>query len=239
MENEMKQTGMKQKTQEYVKRPKFEEIDIEKDLVKLVIDLTMEYGQNKEGSFFIITSRSLRPYYSWLYTNILEKTKVSVKSKRMLPLVKKLAELDGAVIIDDKGYLVAYGAQINKIKKYKGHGTRHSAALGISTVPGTLAIISSEEDGAVRIFRNGVTLVEINPFTKTPPTLSEKVADLVTSSSLPLIGSGGLAALALGVNPFMAAIVFTGSYIMTKSGAKSLGEFLRFGPRTLKEGKNE
>jgi hypothetical protein len=218
------------------KRQKFEEIDIEKDLVKLVIDLAMEYGQNKEGSFFIITSRSLRPYYSWLYTNILENTKVNVKSKRMLPLVKKLAELDGAVIIDDKGFLVAYGAQINRIKKYRGHGTRHSAALGISTVPGTLAIISSEEDGAVRIFRNGVTLVEINPFTQTPPTLSEKVADLVTSSSLPLIGSGGLAALALGVNPFMAAIVFTGSYIMTKSGAKSLGEFLRLGPRTLKEG---
>lgn len=225
------------KTEEKETKPKksnFEDIDVEKDIVKLLIDMAMEFGQDKKGSFFIVTSRNLKNEYTWLYTNILEETKVNVKNKRMLPLIQKLAELDGAIIVDDKGYLLAYGAQIKKTKIYRGHGTRHSAALGVSTIPGTLAIISSEEDGAVRIFRNGLTLVEINPFTQTPPTLSEKVADLVTSHSVPLIGSGGIAALALGVNPFVAAIVFTGSYIMTKSGAESLGDFLKFGHKALK-----
>lgn len=214
------------------KKMKFEEIDVEKDIVKLLIDIAMAFGREKKGSFFVVTSRNLKPYYTWLYTNILEETKVNVKSKRMLPLVQKLSELDGAVIVDDKGYLVAYGALIKKVKVYKGHGTRHSAALGISMVPGTLAIISSEEDGAVRILRNGVTLVEVNPYTKTPPTLSEKVAEIATSSSLPVIGSGGLAALALGVNPLVAAIVFTGSYIITKGGTKSLSDFLKSGKST-------
>ncbi len=215
------------------------DIDLEKNIVKLVIDLAMEFGQNKKGSFFIITNRNLKPYYSWLYTDILEKTKVKINNQRILPVIRKLAELDGAIIIDEDGYLIAYGAQIKKTKHYKGHGTRHSAALGISEVPGTLSIISSEEDGAVRIMKNGKTLIEINPFTKTPPTLSEKIAELLTSPSLPLIGGGSIGALALGLNPFVAAIVFTGSYIMTKSGAKSLGEFLKRGPTVLKEKKVE
>jgi len=215
-------------------KKKVKEIDIEKDLVKLIIDIAMEFGQDKKGSFFIITNRNIKKNYSWLYTNILEKTRVRIDNKRMLPLVKKLAELDGAVIIDEDGYLCAYGAQINKIKLYKGHGTRHSAALGISEVPGTLSITSSEEDGAVRIMRSGRTLVEINPFTKTPATLSEKIADMVTSPSLPVIGGGSIGAIALGLNPFVAAIVFTGSYIMTKSGAKSLSDFLKSGVKVFK-----
>jgi hypothetical protein len=215
------------------------EIDLEKKIVKLIIDIAMEFGQEKKGSFFVITNRNLKPYYSWLYTNILEKTRVKVNDKRILPLIKKLAELDGAIIIDEDGYLCAYGAQIKKIKQYKGHGTRHSAALGISEVPGTISIISSEEDGAVRIMKGGKTLVEINPFTKTPPTLSEKIAELITSPSLPLIGGGSIGALALGLNPFMAAIVFTGSYIITKSGAKSLSEFLKQGPKAIQEKKKE
>jgi len=207
----------------------FTEIDVEQDVVKIIIDLTLQFGQEKKGSFFIITSRNLKPYYRWLYTNILEETKVNIKNKRTLPLIQKLAELDGAVIIDDKGYLVAYGAEIKVTKPFRGHGTRHSAALGISTIPGTLAIVSSEEDGAVRIFRNGILLVEINPYTKTPPTLSEKIAKMVTSSSIPLIGGGSIAALALGVNPLLAAFIFTGSYIITRSGTQSLAEFLKSG----------
>ncbi len=218
---------------------KIKEIDIEKDLVKIIIDIAMEFGQEKKGTFFIITNRNINKYYSWLYTNILEKTMVKINNKRMLPLVKKLAELDGAVIIDEDGFLRAYGAQINKIKLYKGHGTRHSAALGISEIPGTLSITSSEEDGAVRIMRGGRTLIEINPFTKTPPTLSEKIADMVTSPSLPVIGGGSIGAIALGLNPFVAAVVFTGSYIMTKSGAKSLSDFLKSGPKVFKTEKSE
>jgi hypothetical protein len=215
------------------------DIDLEKNIVKLIIDLAMEFGQEKKGSFFIITNRNLKPYYSWLYTNILEKTKVKVNNQRILPLIRKLAELDGAVIIDEDGYLVAYGAQIKRTKHYKGHGTRHSAALGISEIPGTLSIISSEEDGAVRIMKGGKTLIEINPFTKTPPTLSEKIAEMLTSPSFSLLGGGGLGALALGLNPFMAAIVFTGSYIMTKSGINTLSEFLKRGAGALPIKKSE
>ncbi len=203
------------------------EIDIEKEVVKLLIDIAMEFGQEKKGAFFIVTGRDIQKYYHLLYTDIFRGEKINVKDKDTLIVIKKLAELDGALIFDEDGNLIAYGAEISKKAVFKGHGTRHSAALGISQLENTLAITASEEDGAVRAFRSGLTLVEINPFTKTPPTLSERVADLITSSHIPLLGGGGLASLALGLNPLVAAIIFTGSYIATKSGVQSLGDFLR------------
>jgi len=220
---------MKKTRRKTDKIEKLEELDIEKEVVKKLLDISMEFGQDKKGSFFIVTGRDrdIKDDYKLLYTDIFHGQEINVKDPSTFLVLKNLAELDGAIIVDEDGKLIAYGAEISKTMVFKGHGTRHSAALGISQVPQTIAITSSEEDGAVRVFRSGITLIEINPFTKTPPTLSERVADMITSSHLPLLGGGGLASLALGLNPLVAAIIFTGSYIATKSGVQSLGDFLR------------
>jgi len=217
------------------KRDKEDEIDIEKGVVKVLVDIAMEFGREKKGSMFVITQSDISKYYKLLYPDLFSGRKVNIHDKSAEIVVKKLADLDGGIIIDEDGNIIAYGAEITKTFPYKGHGTRHSAALGISGVPGTISIVSSEEDGCVRIFRNGITLVEINPFTKTPPTLSEKIADMITSSHIPLLGGGSLASVALGVNPLVAAIVFTGSYIATRSGVLSLGDFLRRGSKRTEE----
>jgi hypothetical protein len=218
------------------KKPKEEELDIEKGVLKVIVDMAMEFGKEKKGSMFVITQSDIQKYYKLLYPDLFSGKKVNIHDKSAEILVKTLSNMDGAIILDEDGNIIAYGAEITKTSPYKGHGTRHSAALGISGIPGTVSIVSSEEDGCVRIFRNGITFIEINPFTKTPPTLSEKVADLITSSHIPLLGGGSLASVALGVNPLVAAIVFTGSYIATKSGVLSLGEFLR---RSSKEEKKD
>ena len=213
-----------------------EELDIEKGVLKVIVDMAMEFGKEKKGSMFVITQSDIQKYYKLLYPDLFTGRKVNIHDKSAEILVKTLSNMDGAIILDEDGNIIAYGAEITKTSPYKGHGTRHSAALGISGIPGTVSIVSSEEDGCVRIFRNGITFIEINPFTKTPPTLSEKVADLITSSHIPLLGGGSLASVALGVNPLVAAIVFTGSYIATKSGVLSLGDFLR---RSSKEEKKK
>ena len=217
------------------KKPE-EELDIEKGVLKIIVDMAMEFGKEKKGSMFVITQSDIQKYYKLLYPDLFTGRKVNIHDKSAEILVKTLSNMDGAIILDEDGNIIAYGAEITKTSPYKGHGTRHSAALGISGIPGTVSIVSSEEDGCVRIFRNGITFIEINPFTKTPPTLSEKVADLITSSHIPLLGGGSLASVALGVNPLVAAIVFTGSYIATKSGVLSLGDFLR---RSSKEEKKK
>lgn len=204
-------------------------IGIEKEVVKILIDIAMEFGQEKKGSFFVVTKKDIKRNYNLLYPKLFDGKKISIKSKDVVPVIRKLAELDGAIVIDDDGHIMDYGAIIKRTVTFKGHGTRHAAALGISQMDGVISIISSEEDGCVRIFRNGITLVEVNPLTKTPPTLSEKIARIITSAHIPLIGGGGLASLALGINPVVAAIVFTGSYIATKSGIQSLSDFLKEG----------
>jgi len=208
-------------------KDKEEELDIEKGVAKILVDIAMEFGREKKGSMFVVTHSDIKKYYKLLYPDLFSDRTVNIHDKSAQIVLKKLADLDGAIILDEEGNILAYGAQITKTLLYKGHGTRHSAALGISSLPRTISIVSSEEDGCVRIFRNGITFIEINPFTQTPPTLSERIADLMTSSSIPLLGGGSLASVALGVNPFVAAIVFTGSYIATRSGVLSLGDFLR------------
>ena len=209
------------------KTHKEEDIDIEKGVLKILVDMSMEFGREKKGSMFVVTQSDIKKYYKLLYPDLFTGRNINIHDKSAEIVVKTLADLDGATILDEEGNILAYGAQITKTSPYKGHGTRHSAALGISGIQGTISIVSSEEDGCVRIFRNGITLVEINPFTKTPPTLSERIADLITSTHIPLLGGGSLASVALGVNPFVAAIVFTGSYIATRRGVLSLGDFLR------------
>jgi hypothetical protein len=204
-------------------------IDIEKGVAKILVDIAMEFGREKKGSMFVIAETDIKKYYKLLYPDLFTGKKVNIRDKSAVTLLKTLADLDGAIILNNEGDILAYGAEITKTSPYSGHGTRHSAALGISSIQGIISIVSSEEDGCVRIFRNGITLVEVNPFTNTPPTLSEKIADIITSSHISLLGGGSLASVALGVNPLVAAIVFTGSYIATKSGVLSLGDFLRRG----------
>ncbi|MEM2974771.1 MAG: DNA integrity scanning protein DisA nucleotide-binding domain protein [Candidatus Micrarchaeia archaeon] len=216
-----------------------EELDIEKGVIKKIVDMAMEFGREKKGSMFVITSSDISRYYKMLYPDLFSGRNLNINDKSVAVVVKALSNLDGAIVLDEEGTVIAYGVEITKTIPYKGHGTRHSAALGISSIPGTISIVSSEEDGCVRIFRNGMTLIEINPFTKTPPTLSEKIADILTSSHIPLIGGGSLASVALGVNPLVAAIVFTGSYIATRSGVLSLGEFLRKSSEKSKENKEK
>ena len=228
----------KKKEMRKEEKRKEEKSEMDKEVVKLLIDIALEFGQEKRGSFFIVTNKDISKHYKLLYPDLFSKVDINIKDKDARTVIKKLAELDGAIIVDDDGKIITYGAEITKKSVVvKGHGTRHAAALGISFIPGVTSIISSEEDGCVRIFKVGATLIEINPLTKTPPTLSEKIANLIASAHLPVIGGGGLASIALGVNPLVAAIVFTGSYIATKSGIQSLSEFLKVGK--LKIGEKE
>jgi hypothetical protein len=207
----------------------------EKKVYKTLIDICIEFGNEKKGSFFIVTKSNIKKYYKQIFPNLFEGKKFNIFQKNVLPLVKKLAEMDGAIVLDEDGNLIANGVQVKISKPLPGHGTRHSSALGISQLKGVTSITSSEEDGCVRVFLNGRLLIEINPLTKAPKTLSDRIADLITSAQLPI--GGGIASIALGVNPLVAAIAFTGSYIVTKGGIQSISEFIKSGFKWKKEEK--
>ena len=209
----------------------------EKKVYKTLIDICLKFGSNKKGSFFIVTRKNIKKYYQQIFPNLFEGKKLNIFQKNVIPLVEKLAEMDGAIVLDEDGNLIANGVQVKISKPFPGHGTRHSSALGISQIKGVTSIISSEEDGCVRVFVDGRILIEINPLTNAPKNLSDRVADLITSAQLPI--GGGIASIALGVNPLVAAIVFTGSYIVTKGGIQSISDFIKSGFKwkEKKEGK--
>jgi len=206
-----------------------------KKTIAQVTSLVNEMANKKKGSFFIITKEDISSKYERLYPDLFSHKKINIKDKETQTLLIALAELDGAIVVDDSGYVIDYGVKIKKTKILLGHGTRHSAARGISQTKNVLPIISSEEDGRVRIFREGEMVAEINPRTGKDKQFFEKIGELFSRPDLQVATAGGVASLLLRVNPFMAGAIFTGSWIITKYGLVSMKEFLATGRLIVKE----
>jgi hypothetical protein len=92
-----------------------------------------------------------------------------------------------------------------------------------------VSILSSEEDGQIRIFKEGKLAAEINPETGQDRKFVDKIADLFSKTDIQVATSSGVASLLIGLNPLMAGAIFTGSWIITKFGFASLKEFRKSG----------
>ncbi len=80
--------------------------------------------------------------------------------------IKELAQLDGAFVISEAGFVVAacryLDASVEQIDLPLGLGSRHLAAASISQRLGAIAIVVSES-GVVRIFHRGVMEATLIP----------------------------------------------------------------------------
>jgi len=211
--------------------------NMNKKTISQVTALVNEMAKKKNGSFFVITKQNINNKYERLYPDLFTHKKINIKNKETQTLLLALAKLDGAIIIDNNGYIIDYGVKIKKTKILLGHGTRHSAARGISQTPNTLSIISSEEDGKVRLFREGEMVAEINPITGQDKKFFERIGELFSRPDLQVATAGGVASLLLRLNPLMAGAIFTGSWIITKYGLISMKEFLATGKLIIKNKK--
>lgn len=213
----------------------FGEIMEKKETIELVLSLANKFALEKKGSLFVLSDIDLTKNYELLYPDLFSGRNLNVRNNAVRLIMEKLADLDGAFILNYKGEILAYGAKIKKTKVFLGHGTRHSAALGISKLEDVMAILSSEEDGNVRIFKNGLLNAEINPVTGKNKKFYEKLADLFTKPEIQVATSGGVASLLIGINPLIAGAIFTGSWIVTKYGMASVKDFLNTGKIIVKE----
>jgi hypothetical protein len=209
--------------------------NLNKKVISTVTQIVNGMANKKKGSFFIISKSDISNKYERLYPDLFSNKKVSIFKKETQTLLIALLELDGAIVVDNSGYIVDYGVKVKKTKILFGHGTRHSAARGISCFPNVLSIISSEEDGKVRLFRNGEMVAEINPKIGKSKLFFERVGELFSKPELQVATAGGVASLLLRVNPWFAGIIFTGSWIVTKYGLVSLQDFLRTGHLVVKK----
>ena len=81
--------------------------------------------------------------------------------------VKEFSQLDGVFILDSEGLLIAAGRYLDvdarDVETVKGLGGRHASAAAITRETETVAVTVSESDGAIRVYRDGIQVLEINP----------------------------------------------------------------------------
>ncbi len=79
--------------------------------------------------------------------------------------IKELSAIDGAFVLQNNGVVVTAGRHLSAALESKdfpqGLGSRHIAAVGITSITDAVAIVISESTGTVSVFKNGNIFVRI------------------------------------------------------------------------------
>lgn len=192
------------------------------DLRVLDSCLDIAFTTVKEGSLFVIEldHKQGNRYYTKVFPGVRTAggKALSIMRSRDRPVIKHLAELDGATVLDAKGRLREFGVTLKRESTFIGHGKRHAFAAGTSKTKNVICILTSEEDGQVRIFRNGVCLAELDAKTRVPKGLKHKVLEIVNNPLSKILVASGIATSILTLNPIPAIITITGSTVIVYYG---------------------
>ncbi|MDF1557987.1 MAG: diadenylate cyclase [ANME-2 cluster archaeon] len=81
--------------------------------------------------------------------------------------VKEFAQLDGVFILDGDGNIQASGRYLDvnarEVLTLNGLGGRHASAAAITRDTEAVAVTVSESDGVVRVYRDGIQILELDP----------------------------------------------------------------------------
>ena len=141
-------------------------------VVNLAVDIGKEGREGKPvGSLFVVGNH--RKVLAQSHEQVHDpfkgyaKKERSIRSARVRESVKELAQLDGAFVISADGHCEAscriLDAPAEGLTISKGLGARHWAAAAISKTTSAIAIAVSESTGTVRIFKDGMVVLRIEP----------------------------------------------------------------------------
>jgi DNA integrity scanning protein DisA with diadenylate cyclase activity len=183
-----------------------------KKVQQKVLEAAIELARKGEGALFVIGNNVS---YSSLIKQKMQKFSVFDDGARKM--LVSLATIDGAMIINSNGEVIAYGAMIKKARPVIGYGTRHAAASAASK-DGNIAILCSEEERKVKIFKEGKFVLQMDALQKNIEKEIPEVTALLESVGAGLIGTIGVAALApaLGITLLPGVIIFGASYFAIK-----------------------
>jgi DNA integrity scanning protein DisA with diadenylate cyclase activity len=183
------------------------------DVEEIIIKIAIEIAKAGEGALFVIGENVK---YDRLIKQKFQKLKVFDKGAEKI--LKGLAVIDGAVIINKKGELVDYGAMIKNTRAFVGYGTRHSAAITASKND-NISILISEEERKVKIFKNGRYIMQIDALNKKIEKEVSFISKLLESTGAGVIGTVGTVTLVptLGISLIPGILVFGGSYYALKA----------------------
>jgi DNA integrity scanning protein DisA with diadenylate cyclase activity len=180
-----------------------------KKLQEALIQVGLRIAKRGEGALFVVGETD--------YKLLVEQSVPPFNVVNNLKLLESLALMDGAVIIDKEGYMVAYGAMIKSRKAFKNFGTRHSAGLSASK-GGNLVIIVSEEDRKIRIMRDEKMIMQIDALQKNVEqgvTEAVNILESVGAGTLGVLGSSILVP-GLGIAFLPGVVVFGSAYYLGK-----------------------
>ncbi len=173
-----------------------------KKLEEVLIQVGLRIAKRGEGALFVVGDAAYKP----LVDQSVPPFMVVDNPK----LLESLALMDGAVVIDQKGMLEAYGAMIESTKTFKNFGTRHSAGMSVSEKKGNLVVVVSEEDRKIRILKEGKMIMQIDALQKNVEGSVDEAVNILES-----VGAG-LLVPALGVTLLPGIVIFGSAYYLTK-----------------------
>ncbi len=139
-------------------------------MLEIAIELSVEGREGMPvGTIFVIgDTRRVLKHSHQLIPNPFKGHKINVLDRDSKEIIKEFAQLDGAFLIREDGRIVSAGRYLEVEPKVidlmlpPGLGSRHIAAAGITKLTKAMAI-SLSESGTIRIFKNGLMLLEYNP----------------------------------------------------------------------------
>jgi len=185
---------------------------INKKIEETLIQVGLRVAKRGEGALFVVGKVDYKP--------LVDQSVPPFKVYENPKLLESLALMDGAVVINEEGFMKAYGVRIKSKKVLKNFGTRHSAA--ISAAKGeNLVVIVSEEDKKVRILRKGKMVMQIDSLQKDIEKSVPQAVKVLESIGAGTLGTIGTSLLipAVGIT-FLPGIILFGSVYY-------LGRFLR------------
>lgn len=182
-----------------------------KNIEKTLIDIAIKIAKQEKGCLFVIKINGLN--FDTLLPQDVKPFYILENQRRL----EALALLDGACIVDKNGSLIAYSAKIINTKVFKGFGTRHSAAYTAS-LNKNVAILASEEDRKIRIFKNGKLIMQIDPMEKNIESKTKEAVNVLESIGAGSIATIGASVLAptLGITLIPEIVIFGSTYYLVK-----------------------
>lgn len=181
-----------------------------KKIEETLLQVALRIAKRGDGALFVIGNNIK-------YEPLVDQTVPPFHISKNPKLLESLALMDGAVLIDKKGFLKGYGLMIKTKKSLRNYGTRHSAGMA-AAIKGNLVYVVSEEDRKIKIMRDQKIAMQIDPFEKNVeknvPVISEWLESL-GAGTLGSIGAGALVP-ALGLAFLPGVIVFGSAYYISK-----------------------
>ena len=186
-----------------------------KKLQEELINVGLRIAKRGEGALFVVGKVDSKP----LVSQSIPKFRAVDNPK----LLESLALMDGAVIIDNEGFVERYGAMIKATKTFKNFGTRHSAGLSASK-KGNLVVLVSEEDKKIRILRNEKIIMQIDALERNVEKTVPEAVNILESIGAGTIGTIGTSLLvpALGIALLPGIILFGSAYFIGKIMRKKI-----------------